>query len=369
MTTSAPETVDGFRDIIASASMSTKTVLVCGNQSKIWPRSDTEQSLVSTKRFAGIVDHQASDFTITARAGTPISEVNATLGKAGQYLPFDPAFADRNATVGGLVAAGLNGPCRLRFGGIRDFVIGCQYVDGRGTVVRSGGKVVKNAAGFDTPKYLIGSAGRFGLLLEVTFKVFPRPKQFRTFLFEPSSIGNSVQLVEQLMSLADFEALAIREDNTVAARISGETDAVLHAKDNLVQSSFPVASVMSDEAGHWQSLANHPGVSGNRLLVKVPITRSCLASFDQVIAGLPIERHYGAAGNVALLTLESEHDLGPLHMALVERGLPGQVIVGPSDYYLIGEHSAMSLLRRVKQAMDPAGVLGPIDRFPSRVAT
>src|SRR5690606_8123830 len=87
---------------------------------------------------------------------------------------------ERGATLGGTVAAGLSGPGRFRYGGVRDFLLGVRLVNGQGEVVRGGGKVVKNAAGFDIPKLLVGSLGRFGVIVELTFKVFPQPEHATT---------------------------------------------------------------------------------------------------------------------------------------------------------------------------------------------
>src|SRR5207253_308179 len=133
-----------------------------------------------TAGLRGITEYDPSEFTFTAGAGTPVREIVAALAERGQYLPFDPMLADAGATLGGTVAAGLSGPGRFRFGGLRDFILGVQFVDGEGRVLRMGGKVVKNAAGFDLPKFFVGSVGRFGILTELTFKVFPRPVATRT---------------------------------------------------------------------------------------------------------------------------------------------------------------------------------------------
>src|ERR1051325_9403440 len=135
---------------------------------------------VSTTKLRGIVEYEPSEFTFTALAGTPVKEIVAALAERGQYLPFDPLLAGAGATLGGTIAAGISGPGRLRFGGLRDFLLGVQFVDGAGGLLRLGGKVVKNAAGFDLPKFFVGSLGRFGELAEVTFKVFPKPLATRT---------------------------------------------------------------------------------------------------------------------------------------------------------------------------------------------
>src|SRR3954462_5507459 len=161
---------------LVDAIRATPRVLAVGARTK--PRlSQVEEgvALLSTRGLKGIVEYDPSEFTFTALAGTPVREIASALAEKGQGLPFDPLMTDVGATLGGTVAAGLSGPGRFRFGGLRDFILGVRFVDGEGRLLRMGGKVVKNAAGFDLPKFFVGSLGRFGVLAQITFKVFPRP--------------------------------------------------------------------------------------------------------------------------------------------------------------------------------------------------
>ena len=130
---------------------------------------------LSLAPLAGVSEYQPSEYTFTAKAATRLSEIESMLAEHGQYLPFDPPLVDAGATLGGTVAAGLSGPNRFRYGGVRDFILGVQLVNGEGELVNGGGKVVKNAAGFDIPKLMVGSLGSFGVMTELTFKVFPAP--------------------------------------------------------------------------------------------------------------------------------------------------------------------------------------------------
>jgi len=125
--------------------------------------------------WTGITDYQPDEYTITVRSGTPVAAVTDVLKENGQYLPFDPVLVEAGATIGGSVASGLNGPGRYRYGGVRDFLLGVKFLDWKGDLVSGGGRVVKNAAGFDLPKLMIGSLGMYGGLVELTFKVFPCP--------------------------------------------------------------------------------------------------------------------------------------------------------------------------------------------------
>ncbi len=127
----------------------------------------------------GIVEYEPQEYTFTAY-GTPLAEVNDLLAANGQYLPSTP-FVE-GATLGGTVASGLSGSGRLRYGGVRDFILGVRFVDGPGSATVQGGGKVVNAAGFDFPKLLTGSIGRLGVIVEVSFKVLPAPPAYRSLL-------------------------------------------------------------------------------------------------------------------------------------------------------------------------------------------
>ena len=127
-------------------------VLARGGGTKPALSSVADAAVLDLSALRGITEYQPSEFTFSARAGTPLAEIASALAEHGQALPFDPPLVDAGATVGGAIAAGLSGSGRYRYGGIRDFLLGVRFVDGQGRLVRGGGKVVKNAAGFDLPK-------------------------------------------------------------------------------------------------------------------------------------------------------------------------------------------------------------------------
>src|SRR3954468_16986796 len=129
---------------------------------------------LETTRLRGIVAHVPADLTITVASGTPFAEVRDALARHGQFLPLDPPHAD-SATVGGIVAANSSGFWRARYGGVRDMLIGTTIALADGTLAHAGGRVVKNVAGYDLNKLLIGSLGTLGVITECTFKVLPLP--------------------------------------------------------------------------------------------------------------------------------------------------------------------------------------------------
>ncbi len=142
---------------------------------------------LSTLGLVGIVSYEPTELVVTVQAGTRLSELEALLAEQGQYLPFEPPhFSDdeHQATVGGMVAAGLSGPARASVGAVRDYVLGAQILNGRGELLTFGGTVMKNVAGYDVSRLLVGSLGVLGVITQVSLKVLPKPSAEATLRFE-----------------------------------------------------------------------------------------------------------------------------------------------------------------------------------------
>lgn len=150
------------------------------------------QRVVSTSQLTALVDYQPEDLTITAQAGMPFEQLQAILGEQGQMLPLDPPEL-AGQTLGGILATNRNGPRRLLYGTARDLLIGCRFVLSDGSIGHSGGRVVKNVAGYDLHKLFIGSYGTLGLLTEVTFKVVPQPQYTGAGQAEFASVEQACQ--------------------------------------------------------------------------------------------------------------------------------------------------------------------------------
>lgn len=136
------------------------------------------------KPLAGISRYEPSELVVSARAGTPLAELEAVLAEHGQCLPFEPPHFEPGATVGGMVAAGLAGPARACVGGVRDYVLGATLLNGRAELLSFGGQVMKNVAGYDVSRLLAGSLGVLGVICEVSLKVLPQPVASATLRFE-----------------------------------------------------------------------------------------------------------------------------------------------------------------------------------------
>ncbi len=341
---------------LAEAVQSAPRVLAVGAGTK--PRLSavaSEVVKISTVKLSGIVEYEPSEFTFTALAGTLVKEIAAALAERGQYLPFDPLLVDAGATIGGTVAAGLGGPGRFRFGGLRDFIVGVRFVDGGGRLMRMGGKVVKNAAGFDLPKFFVGSLGRFGALAEVTFKVFPRAVTTRTLRLSAVDTAAMTTIFTeaagQRWELDALEALPIV--GTVYARLAGPAAAldVLAAE---IFSRWPGAALTDDEASRfWNGVREFAWAHDGGELVKVALVPGAVAGFlswTQAMAGA--RTWVGLGGNVGFISLPRGGTLAD-GLAWPAMTLRGDGALWP------GKRADAEVYRAVKAALDPQG------RFPS----
>src|SRR4051812_18748361 len=146
-----------------------------------WGGHVVEQALVvETAGLSRLLAYNPADMTVAVEAGMALRDLQETLGEKGQWLALDPPSAAAGATVGGLLSTGDSGPRRLRYGAMRDLVIGVTLVLPDGTVAHGGGSVIKNVAGYDLPKLLYGSLGTLGLVAEVVLRLHPRPETSAT---------------------------------------------------------------------------------------------------------------------------------------------------------------------------------------------
>ena len=317
---------------------------------------ETDAVTLDLGGLSGLVEYHAEECTFTALAGTTIAEIERALAPNHQHLPFDPPLSESGATLGGTVAAGANGSCRYRFGGIRDFIIGATFVDGRGTLVRSGGKVVKNAAGFLLHQALVGSCGTLGVLAELTFKVFPAAESHLTVLVETSDIATAVALVSHVhRARVDVEALDIEPPGTLWVRIGGYREAMADRLRNLRGVLGPSCVVITDDedAAQWRLQRAFGWVPPGSLLVRVPITLPTVPRLDATLAATGALRRYTVAGNLALIAWQDDPAL--LDALLHAQALRGQALLGPPGHAWLGARSDNPVQARLRTALDPDG--------------
>ena len=190
-----PGSVSEASQVLAAAAADGLAVAFVGGASKLGLGNPPERAdlVVSTERLDQVLEHAAGDLVVRVQGGARLADLQAALAPAGQWLALDPP--EPGATVGGVVAANASGPRRLRYGTVRDLIIGITVVLADGTVAKAGGKVVKNVAGYDLAKLFCGSLGTLGLVAEATFRLHPLPAAAAVVTLEvdtPERVGAAV---------------------------------------------------------------------------------------------------------------------------------------------------------------------------------
>jgi glycolate oxidase FAD binding subunit len=356
-------------------------VVPAGGGTKLtWGAAPTRAEVVlSTARLAGPIDHCAGDLTGTLPAGASLEAVNAALGRAGQWLPLDPPFADR-ATIGGIVAAHDSGPRRLRYGAPRDLIIGIEMASVDGRVSKAGGRVVKNVAGYDLPRLMCGSFGTLAVITSATFKLAPLPPASRTVVASARSIASAAELAQAIScapltpSALEIEVpecrLLIRFETTAAS--ADRQAAAAHA----VCRGCSSADVLADqpEAEAWRRNADRLW-RGEGAVLKISVlpTRvpALLARLDAALSAAGVACTVG--GRIALgvlyCRLQGDEDAIAGAVTALRAEIPrgcGSVVVISSPASLkerVGAWgdagNAVRLMQAVKAQFDPRGILSP----------
>ena len=189
---------------------------------------------------AGILAYEPTELVLTARAGTSLAEVETLLAERGQMLAFEPPHFGPNATLGGMVACGLSGPRRPFAGSVRDNVLGVKIINGKGEILQFGGQVMKNVAGFDLSRLMVGALGTLGVLLEVSLKVLPRPEAEETLGFDLSA-AEALVAMNRWAGQAWPLSAAAHDGERAYLRLSGAESAVKASMNQLGGERWPEA--------------------------------------------------------------------------------------------------------------------------------
>jgi glycolate oxidase FAD binding subunit len=220
-----------FRERIAAASANAPLRLR-GAGTKDFYGEALRGDILDTRSYAGIVDYDPSELVVTARCGTPLSQIEEALAARGQLLPWEPPAFDADPTIGGVVASGLSGPRRVSAGAARDFVLGADLLTANGELLHFGGQVMKNVAGFDVSRLLCGSLGMLGLITQVSLKVLPMPRAEVTLRIECDAHAALDRCNRWRASPMPISATAWR-GGILSVRMSG-AESALHAARNIV---------------------------------------------------------------------------------------------------------------------------------------
>jgi glycolate oxidase FAD binding subunit len=298
---------------------------------------------------SGVIDYTPAELVISARAGTPLAELEAVLDQEGQMLAFEPPHFGTAATLGGTIACGLSGPRRPYTGAARDFVLGVRCLNGKGELLRLGGQVMKNVAGYDLSRLLTGSLGTLAVLLDIHLKVLPRPETEVT-LQQTCSADEAVLRCNRWAGQPLPLSGACYSDGRLYLRLSGSDRGVAAAAATIGGDSC------EDGPGFWKALREQqlPFFQDDTPLWRL--------SVPPATAGIDIEGQQLLDWGGAQRWLKSHAPGGQIRGALAATG-------GHATLYRNGDHSGavfqplpsgmLALHRRLKQSFDPAGILNP----------
>lgn len=340
---------------------------------------------LSLQALSAVVDHEPADMTVTVQAGAPLASVQAVLAKHGQFLPLDPPGA-ASATIGGIVAANAFGPSRHAFGTARDWLIGTRVAHADGSESKSGGRVVKNVAGYDMHKLYVGSVGTLGIIIQMTFKVAPLPHARRVcaLAIGDAAMAGRIALAARDRGLA-LHALELLSP-TAAHRIgAGSTwtllflvggggravDRTLREIDSLGRSCGASMAEPGEAAWDAWSDAFSPGAVALRLSAAPSETATLVERLDRryagdgarisatIAAGVTRVRFddIPAARGPALVTIAREV-AARHHGTCVIEAAPPAIKAAAGDVFG-PRRDDFVIMRRLKDALDPGGVLSP----------
>ncbi|GIX00199.1 MAG: hypothetical protein KatS3mg111_3531 [Pirellulaceae bacterium] len=305
---------------------------------------------------AGIISYDPSEFLITAWSGTTMSELCQATAEHGQWLPFDPLFVDFGATLGGTIAAGLSGPRQLLLGRLRDFVMEVECVDGLGKLVRGGGKVVKNAAGFDLPKFLVGSYGRLGVLTQATLKILPRPPASCTVTVAGLSAEDGLRAVQRIAGQPlPLAATCWTPSGRLDIQFAAPAASLPRVVRRIVE-WLPGAVQQEDgDEARWDCSARWmQTLAGHRLWRAVhssdAFPRLLAAAAD---AGIECQAAW-AAFTESWWCQADDGGLARWHACCLRHGASAVQIRGPADHLnMVGHLPWLPLVNRLRAAIDP----------------
>ena len=301
--------------------------------------------------YRGIVDYEPTELVITARAGTPLAEIEAALREKGQMLAFEPPHFGPNTTLGGCIAAGLSGPRRAYAGAARDLVLAVRMLDGKGNDLRFGGQVMKNVAGFDVSRLITGSLGTLGVILEVSLKTLPLPVAEMTLRLEKTA-AEAIALMNEWAGQPLPISATAWTGGDLRVRLSGAAAAVAAAEKKLGGERIDPPQAER----FWQGIREH---TDPFFKTQQPLWRLSLKSTTPPL-NLPGAQMIEWGGALRWLATDADAQtvrdaavFGGGHATLFRGGDKSTGVFHPLPPAL------MSIQRNLKRTFDPAGIFNP----------
>lgn len=312
---------------------------------------------LSVSEHCGVLTYEPTELVITARAGTPLKEIETLLNNAGQMLPFEPPSFSEHATIGGTIACNLSGPRRAYAGSARDYLLGCKIINGKGEILTFGGEVMKNVAGYDVSRLMAGAMGTLGVLLEVSLKVLPKAEIEITQSFHCSTAEAIDKMHTWSQTPLPISATSFHH-SVLQVRLSGASKAVSAAVSHIG------GDTMKNADQYWQDLKEQQLDFFN---TEKPLWRLSLASDIQSVPEENTDEDdflYEWGG--ALRWLKSDAPANEIQSAVAEleghaslfRQLEQSTIFQPLTPGLMRFH------KNLKQAFDPHNILNPGKLYP-----
>ncbi|GAA4006194.1 glycolate oxidase subunit GlcE [Sphingomonas humi] len=363
-----PDSVDALCGVIRDAGESGSKLRLRGGGSKDPIGAPTPDAVtVDMTAFAGVIDYDPPELVLTVGAGTPLADVLALVAGQRQMLAFDPfdhgpiLGTQAQATIGGVIAAGVSGPSRLSRGAVRDHLLGFTAVSGRGERFVAGAKVVKNVTGFDLPKLLAGSWGRIAALTEVTLKVLPAPEVRRTLVVRGLDTASAVAAMSRALgSPAEVSAAAHLPEGLggplTLLRLDGFAPSV-EARAKLLGTLITGLEEREDEPDPWAGIATADPLPRDLPLWRLAVPASKAPALIERLAGQWLCDWGGA-----LVWLAS--DAAPSVIRAVAEEVGGHAMLVRADGEMRAGTPALHpqpggivrLEERVRRAFDPSGV-------------
>jgi glycolate oxidase FAD binding subunit len=225
-------TLTDFSDRIRAAHDTQSALQIRGGGSKDWYGNPPTGEVLDLSRYHGIVNYEPGELVLSAKAGTPIADIETLLDQHGQMLAFEPPHFGATATLGGSLACGFSGPRRPYAGSARDMVLGMKIIDGQGQYLSFGGQVMKNVAGYDVSRLMVGALGTLGVIMEASLKVLPKPVADVTLTFEMDEI-HAIEAMNRWAGQPLPISASAWIGGALLLRLSGAETAVRAAREKL----------------------------------------------------------------------------------------------------------------------------------------
>jgi len=337
---------------IAAVAAAGGAVRIEGGNSKAFYGEPVEGLAIEVGGHGGVIDYDPAELVITLRAGCRLAEVESLLAGERQMFGFEPPAFGAGATIGGTLATGLAGPRRAFAGGVRDFVLGVKLIDGRGEALSFGGRVIKNVAGFDVSRLLVGSLGTLGVILEASIRVVPVPEAEATLAFDHADADAHLRWINSLGAEPWPISASSWRDGESRLRLSGSEQGVTQAAAGLGgdRVDFDWTALKEQSDGFF---------TGDEPLTRValpPTTPDLGVDAPQLIEWGGAQRWL--RGELDLAALRTRVAALGGNACAFRRHAPGGGVFQPLPDALL------RLERNIKSRFDPAGIFNPGRLYP-----